>query len=430
MTVSIAANPLATAALALGAAAALASAARADGVAEFYGKKPIEILVGASPGGGYDLNARLVARHLGRHVPGTPTVLVKNLPGGASLRVANMLYAAASRDGGTLGVVSRSVLTMPLMGVKAAALKPAEMTWIGSVTNEDSICIASAKSKVKSWKDALAQPLIVGAAGPGASTYTYPVLLRNLFGAKFELIAGYPGGKDAQLAFERGEVEGYCPSLSSLLTQKPDWLKEKKATPLVLIGLKRNAAVPDTPSLAEIATSEAEKRVLSVILAPQVAGRPLLGPPQIPVDRVTALRAGFDKAMVDPALKLDAAKQGLELNPVSGAEIEALVRDVYATPADLVERAKLVVQKPQDMKVTIKEIPEQTVTVPLTGIKDGGRAISFKVGSGEHTAKVSGSRTKIEIAGKAAKRGDLKAGATCRITYRGDRSEASSINCR
>jgi tripartite-type tricarboxylate transporter receptor subunit TctC len=308
--------------------------AHAQPVADFYRGKPLELIVGSGAGGGYDLVARLLARYLGQYVPGQPTVVVNNMEGAGGIRAANFLFNVSPHDGSVIGTFSNAMITEPLMGNGAAKFDPAKLTWIGSVSREDGVCVSWHGSGVESWADLLQTKLIIGTAGPGTTTYTYPTLLRNMFGARFELVSGYPDGNQSSLAMERGEVQSICQTLSSLQTLHPKWLHDGLARPLLLLGLQRNADFPDLPSVMEFAKDPEQQQILKIVLAPTLAGRPFFGPPGIPSDRADALRAAFAAAVKDPALLADAHAQGLDVKPASGAEIATLVSEIYRTPPD------------------------------------------------------------------------------------------------
>lgn len=416
--------------IAVAALFAAASPAVADPVAEFFKGKRITHYVGSGAGGGYDLYARSVARHMGKYIPSMPRIIVKNMPGGGGIRASNLLYNIAPKDGSTIGTVSRSMITLPLTGQKSAKFDSSKFIWIGSVNKEDSFCLSWKTAKVKNWNQLLTTKLVVGAPAQGTSYYTWPVMLRNMFGAKFELIAGFPDGSDAQLAMERGEVEAVCPSVTSIESRHPDWLKTGQINPLVVIGLKRVASLPNTPSVMDLATNDEQRSILKMILGPQFAGRPVLGPPAIPAERVAALRGAFDAAVRDRAFLSEMQKTGLGVDPASGAEVEALVKDIYAAPKNLVEKMNMITVKPRDMKVTLKEVELQKVTSKLSKVQGGGRVLVFDVKGKASNTKVSGSRTAITIAGNKGKRGDLKPGMTCEIAYPGSGGEAKSIACK
>jgi tripartite-type tricarboxylate transporter receptor subunit TctC len=342
--------------LAAAALFACAASARADSVEEFYRGKQLQILVGAEVGGGYDINARLVARHIGRHIPGNPSVLPVNMPGGGSLRATNFVYNVAPRDGSAIGAPSRAIVSMPLMGVEAAKYDPTKFGWVGSVTNEQSVCIALSTAAVHSWDDLLKRKVIVGGSAPGSDTYNNAVLLRNMLGAQLELVPGYPDGKSIQLAMEKGEVDAECGSYSSLKTEQPAWIRDKKVSFLVLLGLERHPDLPDIPTVMELARSDIQRSVFKIILAQQEAGRPLIAPPGLPADRLAALRRAFDETVKDPEFLADAKRIGLEVNPASGEQLQKLMVEIYASPPEPVERAKRAVEKPEDMDKIRKEL--------------------------------------------------------------------------
>lgn len=328
------------------ATAAAAQGAAAQPAAEFYHGRNMELLVGSGAGGGYDLYARLLARRMGEHIPGKPTLIVKNMVGGGGIRAANLMYNVSPRDGSTIATVSNAMITAPLIGSEATQFDPSKFTWIGSMSSEDSVCVAWHTAAAKTWSDLQGKKLIVGTAAPGTTTYTYPTLLRNMFGAQFELVTGYPDASQVALALERGEVEGICQTYSSLQAQRPQWLAEKRVNVIVALGLQRIPELPDTPSVMEIAKSDEQSQMLKVIMAPNFAGRPFFAPPEIPADRKLALRQAFDAVVKEPVLIEDAKKQRLEIAPASGQAVEDLVKSVYATPPAMIEKVKQVVAKP------------------------------------------------------------------------------------
>lgn len=314
--------------------------ALAQSTAASFAGKTIEVWIGAAPGGGYDINARQVVRYMPDYIPGKPTIVPKNIPGAGSVRATNLVYNTAAKDGTVIGAPSRAVMTMPLLGVENAKFDVTKMNWVGSVASEDSTCVAWHTTKIKTLADAQKNELIVGTSGPGTSTHTYALLIQNLFNAKFKIIGGYPDGKSAQIALERGEVEGTCGSFSSLRTQKPDWVRDKKINFLVLIGANRDPELPEVKTVTELATSDEQRNLLKIVLAPQTAGRPLFLPPDVPANIVTTLRRAFDATVKDERFLQEAKKIGLEVNPVSGEQIQQIAKDVYALPQDVVAKAK------------------------------------------------------------------------------------------
>ena len=317
--------------------------AGAEGVGEFYRGKTIELDVGTGAGGGYDANARLVARHLGRFISGNPTIIVNNLPGGGGIRAANLLYNKSSRDGSVIGTFSNAMISEPLLGSGETMFAPANFGWIGSASREDGICVAARSSGVTSWDDLRRKELLVGTAAPGTTTYMYPVLLRNLFGARFKLVSGYPDGGQITLALERGEVQSICQTYSSLKVGRREWLRDHTVYPLVALGLGRIRDLPEVPSASELASEVEQREMLDVILAPNLAGRPFMTPPGAPRDRLDALRNAFDAMTRDAGFLADAQKLGIDVEPVTGADIEATVKHIYALPADLIAKTRTIV---------------------------------------------------------------------------------------
>lgn len=319
---------------------AAAGSATAQPAEEFYKGRSLTILVGAGAGGGYDTNARLVARHISGFIPGKPATVVTNMPGGGGIRATNVLFNVSERDGSVLGVFSNSMLTAPLLGKGAAKFDASKFTWIGSVAREDGVCIAWNTAGVKTWDDLLKKELIVGTTAPGTSTNMYAVMLNKLFGARFKLVTGFPDASQIILALERGEVQSICQTYSSVVIKNPTWIPERKVYPLVSLGLTRNKAIPDVPTVYEIATSDDQKRILKLILAPTLTGRPVAAPPAIPSDRAAVLRKAFVDMSKDEAFLSDAGKQRITVDITTGEDIQALVGEIYATPSTLIEQAK------------------------------------------------------------------------------------------
>lgn len=317
--------------------------AMAKSVADFYHGKTVEIDVGTGVGGGYDANARFVAKYLGRFIPGNPTIVVNNMPGGGGIRAANFLFHAARRDGSVIGTFSNAMITEPLLGTGQAKFQPSKFTWIGSVTHEDGICVARRSSGVTSWADLLHHELVVGTAAPGTTTYMFPVVLKNMFGAKFKLVSGYPDGAQIELALERGEIQGICQSYSTEKVKHPDWLRDHLVQPLIALGFGRLHDFPDLPSVMELAKTAQQKQILKVVLAPTLAGRPFLAPPGIPANRAEALQKAFAAMTKDGSFLQEARRRKIDVDPVSAQQMETLVKEIYALPADVIAATKRVV---------------------------------------------------------------------------------------
>lgn len=319
-------------------ALAPASSARAQG-AEVSPGKPIELYVGSSVGAGYDLYARLLARHWGRHLPGQPAIVVRNMEGGGSLRLANWLFNVGARDGGVVGTIGRGTSFDPLFGAKGASFDATKFGWIGSMNDEVSVCVAWGASGVTSFEQLRERELLVGASGPSADTYQFPAILNGVFGTRMKIVTGYPGGNEIDLAMERGEVNGRCGwSWSSLKFTHPTWRPEKKINILIQLALNRHPDLADAPLVTDFARNEEQAAILRLIFARQAMAWPFLTPPDVPRPRLEALRAGFDTTMRDPEFIADVLKGGYESRPVDGAEIERLVARVYQTPAPIIAR--------------------------------------------------------------------------------------------
>jgi len=318
---------------------ALAQPTHADGVEDFYMRRTLTVAIGYSVGGGYDLYARVLSRFLGKHVPGQPTVVPQNMPGAGGLRVTNYLYTAAPKDGSVIGTFSRSIPTLPLLS-PPATFDGTRVTWLGSMSSDTSLCLTGSKSPVKTWRDMLTKPLVMGGQSPGTDSDIYARLYKNVLGARIKLVSGYPGTNDITLAMERGEVDGICGlSWGTIKIAHPEWMRDKTVNFLLQAGLKKDSELPDVPLALDLIDDPEKKQVLYLHFAPQGMGRPFAAPPNIPEDRKAALIKAFDNTMKDPELLAEAAKEKMDINPMKGDEIDALLKQLYATPADVVAKA-------------------------------------------------------------------------------------------
>ena len=300
--------------------------------------KTVTMVIGFGPGSGYDAWARVVARHLGKHLPGNPTVVPQNMPGGGSLNAANHIYAIAPKDGTMLAIIARDAALAPLTGVSGGRFDPLKITWVGTPTTETNVCISTEKAKVKTFEDLLKQELIIGNTGVGTGTYSYPKALNGLLGTKFKLISGFPSSSDVFLAMERGEVDGICESLDSVIGKRPDWIASKKVNVLFQGGTEPNPALRSVPFVSDLARTTGEKQAIEFLYAGQGIGRPFVAPPGLPPDRLKMLRDAFDATVTDPDFVSDAKRQMLDVEPEDGAHLEALIRKIYATPKPVVDR--------------------------------------------------------------------------------------------
>jgi tripartite-type tricarboxylate transporter receptor subunit TctC len=322
-------------------AAVCGLAASAQTPAEFYKGKNVEIQVNVSVGGGYDLYARMLARHMSRHIPGNPTIVVQNMPGGGGMRLANWLHSVAPRDGTVFGAVARATAFEPLLGNKGAQYDGREFNYIGSANDEVSVCVAWYTSGIKTFEDAQKKELVVGSGGTADDTYQYPALLNNMFGAKFKMVPGYPGGNDINLAMERGETQGRCSiPWSTVKATRRFWIDENKVSLLMQYSLSKHPDLPNVPLVMDLAKNDEQRNILKLIFGRQVMGRPFAAPPGVPKDRADALRKAFADTMTDPAFLAEAERAKLEITPVSGETIARLVQEVYAnTTPQLAEKA-------------------------------------------------------------------------------------------
>ncbi len=328
----------------------VAGSAAAQTPADFYRGKTIQFLIGYEPGTGYDLYARLLTRYYGKHIPGAPNVVPQNMPGAGSIKAANYLYEISPRDGTQLGMTGRGTPMTPLLGGKGATFKDnASFSWIGSMNNEVSVCVAWHTSGVTTIEEAMQRELTTSATSLGADdTTVFPAALNAMIGTKFKWITGYPGGSAMNLAMERGEAQGRCGwSWSSIKSTHPEWLKDNKIALLLQLSLGRHPDLPNVPLIMDFAKTDEQRAVLELIFARQVMGRPVLAPPALPADRLEALRRAFDATMKDPVFLAEAAKGDWEITPVSGEDIEVLMKRVYATPPAIVELAKQVTPQPR-----------------------------------------------------------------------------------
>lgn len=317
-----------------------AFAGNGQSVADFYRNRTVDMEIGYSPGGGYDLYARTVARFLGKHIPGNPTVVPKNMEGAGSLRLANWLYNAASKDGTEIGTIGRGIAFDPLLGNPGAEFDPLKFTWLGSANNEVSVCVSWHTSGITKFQDLYSKPMTVGGTGGGSDTDVFAGVLNGVLGTKMQVVSGYPGGNNINLAMERGEVQGRCGwSWSSVIATHSDWIEQHKINVLAQLSLSKHPDLPNVPLIMDFAKTPEQKQILKVIFARQIMGRPYLAPPDLPGDRARALQQAFMDTMKDPDFLAQAKKEKLEINPVSGPEVEQVLKDAYQTPKAIAAEA-------------------------------------------------------------------------------------------
>ncbi|MCC6887867.1 MAG: hypothetical protein IT536_04965 [Hyphomicrobiales bacterium] len=337
-------------ALALGALATsllcLASAGpvRADAIESFYRGRSVNVVIGYGVGGGYDTYARLLARHIGKHIPGNPTIVPQNMPGAGGLKALLYIYNAAPKDGTVIGTVARGQPLMPLL-LGEKSFDGLKLSWLGSITDEASLCLSWGTSKAKTWQDLLSRETIFGGEGRGADPDMFAMALNRVLGAKIKIITGYHSTRELTLGMERGEIEGVCGvSASTLVSQRPEWVEGNKVNLLVQMALRKDERFSRVPLVTDLVQNDEQRQTIRLVIAGQAIARPFLAPPGIPNDRRAALRAAFDATMKDPEFLAAARKAKLDVNPMSGEAVEAFLKELYAAPPHIVKRAAQAIQ--------------------------------------------------------------------------------------
>ena len=336
---------LANLALAFGVAFIAVSSAtdtRAEDSPDFYKGKTVSLYVGSTSGGVYDVYARLLARHMGRHIPGNPKILPMNMEGAGGLRLANFLYNAAPKDGTVMGTINRGAPFEPLLGEAIAAkFDASKFTWIGSASDEVSTCVVWKRAGIERFDELFAKEITVGGTGGTADTNQFPKAIRGVLGARIKLVSGYPGGADIDLAMERGEVDGRCGwSWSSILSTRKQWLDNGSIRVVVQLALHKHPNLPDVPLIMDYAKTQEQSEMLRLIFVRGALGCPFLAPPGIPANRAEILRRAFDATMQDASFLAEAKRSELEIAPIPGRELQKLVADIYRTPANVVAKTK------------------------------------------------------------------------------------------
>ena len=301
----------------------------------------LNLYAAGTAGGGVDLFGRLLGRHMGRHIAGEPNVVVQIMPGAGGIRAANFLAQQAPRDGTAMAIFAGGPILEPLIGDRNPGYDMSQFTWIGAISTDVSLCIVRKESPVKAFLDATKQQLTVAGTGAGSETDTFPLVLNELLGSKFKVITGYLGSQQTIMAIESGEVDGRCGwSLSSLKSTKPDWLTDKRVNVLVQMALAKSPELPDVPLVMDLAKSEADRQLLTLLLGTTAMARPFVAPPGVPEAKTRNLRRAFDATMKDPEFLKEAAIMRADVEPTTGEDVQKLVSAMYATPKPVVERAK------------------------------------------------------------------------------------------
>lgn len=324
---------------------AVAAPAAADPVEDFYKGKSINMVVGTSPGGDYDLRLRMVGRHIGKHIPGNPQVVVNNMPGGGGLVVANWLANVAPHDGTVVVSISQNLPVHQATGGAGIKFDVTRFGWIGNTTDTPNVINSWHTTGIKTIQDVMQKELVLGATGKASGSYLYPYALNQLVGTKFKIVTGYTGGNTINIAMERGEVGGRgSNSWASWKSTRPQWLAEKKITILVQIALKRNSELAEVPTMAELAKNDSDRKVLNFISADTAISRPLVTNDGVPPERLAALRRAFDATMTDPEFLAEATKTKTDISPMGGVAAAKIAAATIATPKDVLARANALIE--------------------------------------------------------------------------------------
>jgi len=315
--------------------------ARAQTPEQFYTGKNVDFVIGYPPGGSNDTWARLVTRHLGKYIPGNPTIVPRNTPGAGSFLAVNQVFNVAPKDGTVIAIGAPTIPLDEKLGTQGVRFKTAELNWLGRVDSlVNMVFMWVATSRVKSYEDALKTAATLSGTGVGSTVSIYPTVMNHVLGTKFKLIMGYKGSNEAMLAVERGEVEGHSTSWTALKVAHPDWIKDKKVTLLVQFALKRHPEMPDIPTAVELGRNDEERAILSAVMNAAEVGTAFFTTPGAPPDRVTTLRRAFDATMKDPEFQADVERTRLSINPITGEELQKLVADVSNLPPALLEKVR------------------------------------------------------------------------------------------
>jgi tripartite-type tricarboxylate transporter receptor subunit TctC len=324
------ASAIALAFIAIGTAPARAQASDLTG-------RQVSVIIGFGVGSGYDTWGRVVQRHIGKYLPGRPTVVPQNMPGAGSFVATNNIYSVAPKDGTVIAIIARDAALGPLSGAAGARFDATKLTWIGTPTTETNVCVLFHTAKAKTVEDLFKHEVILGDTGQGTGTYAYPKALNGLLGMKFRSITGFHASSDVFLAIERNEVEGICESLDSAMARRPQWLAEKKLIMVFQGGAAPNPEIKDVPYILDYAKTEEQRQAIRYLYAGQGLGRPFIAPPGLPPERVKMLRDAFNATMKDPEFIAEVQKSKLQLKPETGETLAKLVDDIYATPKAVVD---------------------------------------------------------------------------------------------
>jgi tripartite-type tricarboxylate transporter receptor subunit TctC len=314
--------------------------AQGQSVASFYERQTVTLYIGLGVGGGYDLYGRLLARHLGRHIPGNPTVVPKNKTGAGGMVLANSLYNVEGRDGTVLAILAQTAAVAQRLDYQGVKYDASKFSWLGRIAPGNEVVIAWSASGIKSIDDAKKREVTMGATGAAGTSAIYPLLLNNTVGTKFKVVTGYRGMSSTWLGMESGEIDGASNGMDSLRSSKPDWLREKKVTALAQVALSRQPDFLEAPLLYEVATNDLDRQVLRLFTSHTGIGRAIAAPPGVPADRLAALENAFMATMKDPQFLVDAAKMRAEIEPMAARELQEIVGSSVSVSDAVAARAK------------------------------------------------------------------------------------------
>jgi len=317
---------------------AAAAGAQAQGGSDFYKDKQVTVVVGSEPGGGYDTNARVLARHLGRYLPGNPILVVQNMPGAGSIVATNYLYNVAPKDGTSIGLIQRGMLMVKVTQQQGAKFDPEKINWIGNMSSDAALVVAWHTAPQKKVDDLFTTGMLVGGAGPTADSESSPRVLNATIGTKFKVITGYKGSSSLVLALENGELQGIADIAWPNIKRRADYMREKKFTLLMQLALQKEADLPDVPLALDYAKTPEDKAVLELYLAQKNVARPVMAPPGVPAERLALLRSSFDKMVKDAEFLEDSRKSGLDIEPLTGSEVDKIVKMISETPENIAKR--------------------------------------------------------------------------------------------
>jgi tripartite-type tricarboxylate transporter receptor subunit TctC len=330
----------------MGAMLAWSGPSHAQGTDDFYSNKTIRFVVPYAPGGSYDIYARLVTAHLGKHIPGNPTITVHHMPGAGGLIGTLHMYGKAAQDGTELAILPRDIAINQMLRPEKAPYDARNFNWIGTISTYAGVMYVASRTGVKTAEDLRRIPVVIGSWGPTTESFITPTLLNALAGTKLKIVTGYRGGPDVDLAAERGEVDGRMSSWSFLKSQRAHWLKDNFVVTPFQSGIKSHPELKGIPLVTELAETEEGRRILEFQNSDAGIGWSVVAPPNVPAERVAVLRAAFDKTMADPEFLAEAEKRGFEINPATGKELEAVVARTVATPPDAIQKLQQILAGP------------------------------------------------------------------------------------